>query len=153
MKFKEEREGGDTQKKSIALKGTTESDDDNDEDDGAAELELLIRKFKKWNQKHGNSARIQKAKSRIAKALDYSEEQKIICHKCNQPGHIKPNYPQNRRDFEKKSKRRSFAATWNTSDEDNQSSSSESEKADMCLHGNITDSDDDEPSEISKLTH
>ena len=23
----------------------------------------------------------------------------------------------------------------------------------MCLHGNITDSDDDEPSEVSKLTH
>ena len=46
MKFKEEREGGDTRKKSIALKGTTESDDDND-DDAAAKLELLIKKFKK----------------------------------------------------------------------------------------------------------
>ena len=97
MKFKEEREGGDTRKKSIALKGTTESDDD-----AAAELELLIKKFNRWNYKYGNSARIQKAKSRIAKALDYFEEQKIICHKCNQPGHIKPNCPQNRRNFEKK---------------------------------------------------
>ena len=89
----------------------------------------------------------------MAKALDYSEEQKIICHKCNQPGHVKPNCPQNQRDFKKKSKRKSFAATWNTSDEDNQSTSSESEKADICLQGNITDSDDDEPSEVSKLTH
>ena len=46
-----------------------------------------------------------------------------------------------------KNSKRKFAATWNKSD------SSESEKADMCLHGNITDSDDDEPSEVSKLTH
>ena len=59
----------------------------------------------------------------------------------------------NRRDFEKKSKWRNFAATWNTSDEDNQSTSSESAKADMCLQGNITDSDDDEPSEASKPIH
>ena len=45
MKFKEEREGGDTRKKSIDLKGTTESDDDDDED-GAAELEMVIKRLK-----------------------------------------------------------------------------------------------------------
>ena len=44
MKFKEEREEGDTRKKSIALKGTTKSDGD---DDGAVELELIIKKFKR----------------------------------------------------------------------------------------------------------
>ena len=46
-----------------------------------------------------------------------------------------------------KNSKRKFVATWNKSD------SSESEKADMCLQGNITDSDDGEPSEVSKLTH
>ena len=153
MKFKEEREGGDTQKKSIALKGTTKSDDDNDEDDGAAELELLIRKFKKWNQKHGNSARNQNAKSRIAKALDYSEEQKFICYNCNKPGHIKPDCPQIKSSHGKKQKKKSFAATWDEIDENDQSTGSESEKAELCLRGDTTDSDDDEPSEVSKLTH
>ena len=73
MKFKEEREGGDTRKKSIALKGTTESDDDNDDDDGAAELALLIKKFKRWNRKYGNPALNQKLKSRIIKVLDNIE--------------------------------------------------------------------------------
>ena len=38
-------------------------------------------------------------------------------------------------------------------DENDKSTSSESEKANMCSQGNITDSDDDEPSEVSKLTH
>ena len=47
MKFKEEREGSDTRKKSIALKGTKESDDD--DDDGAAKLALIIKRSKKWN--------------------------------------------------------------------------------------------------------
>ena len=42
---------------------------------------------------------------------------------------------------------------WNTSDEDDKSTSSESKNADMCLRCDITDSDDDEPSEVSKLTH
>ena len=97
IKYKEEREGDDTRKKSIALKGTTESDDD-----GAAEPALLIKGFKKWNRKYGNPALNQKLKSRIVKALDNPEEQEIICHKCNKPGHIKPNCPQNRLGQEKK---------------------------------------------------
>ena len=51
-------------------------------------------------------------------------------------------------------KRRSFAATWDESDEDGSySTGSESEKANLCLRGDITDGDDDEPSEVSKLTH
>ena len=90
MKFKEEREGGDTRKKSIALKGTTKSEDD-DDDDGAAELALIIKRFKKWNRKYENPALNRKLKNIINKILDNPEEQKIICHKCNQPGQIKPN--------------------------------------------------------------
>jgi hypothetical protein len=152
MKFKEEREEGDTRKKSIALKGTTKSDDD-DDDDGAEELELLIKKFKKWNRKHGNPARNQEMKSRISKAFDHSEEQKFICYNCNKPGHIKPDCPQIKLSHGKKQKKKSFAATWDEIDENNQSTGSESEKAELCLRGDTTDSDDDEPSEVSKLTH
>ena len=66
IKFKEERESGDTRKKSIALKGTTDSDGD-DDDDRAAELALLLKKFKRWNKRHGNPALNQQARSRITK--------------------------------------------------------------------------------------
>ena len=124
-----------------------------DDDDGAAELALLIKRFKKWNHKYGNPALNQQLKSRIVKVLDNSEEQEIICHKCNKPGHIKPNCPQNRLSQGKKPKMRSFAATWDETDESDESTGSENEKAKLCLQGEITDSDDDEPSEVSKLTH
>ena len=82
IKFKEERKSGDTRKKSIALKGTTYSDDD-DGDDGAAELALLLKKFKRWNKRHGNPTLNQQAKSIITKVLDDPKKQKIICYKCN----------------------------------------------------------------------
>ena len=84
MKFKEKREGGDTRKKPIALKGTTESDGD-DDDDGAAELELIIKKFKRWNYKYGNPARNQKLKSRIAKALDYQKNRRSYVTSATNP--------------------------------------------------------------------
>jgi len=54
VKFRDERESGDSKKKSIALKGTV--DNDGEEDKATAELALLVKRFRKWNQKHGNPA-------------------------------------------------------------------------------------------------
>ena len=75
MKFKEEREGGDTRKKSIALKGTTESDGD-DDDDAAAELELLIKKFKMESQvrKSSSKSKIEKQNSQSTRLLKRTED-------------------------------------------------------------------------------
>ena len=42
---------------------------------------------------------------------------------------------------------------WNKSDDYYKSTSSESDKADLCLQSDIYDSDNDERSEVSKLTH
>ena len=53
VKFKEERESEIPKKKSIALKGTIDSEEEG-EDDGEEELALIIKRFKKWTKKHGN---------------------------------------------------------------------------------------------------
>jgi len=54
VKLRDKRESGDSKKKSIALKGTVNSD--GEEDEATAELALLMKRFRKWTQRHGNPA-------------------------------------------------------------------------------------------------
>jgi len=91
VKFRDGRDSGDSRKKSIALKGTVDSDDE--ESEATAELALLMKRFKKWTQKHGNPVVNQRVKTRLNKFPDDSEKEKIIYYQCNKPGHIKPNCP------------------------------------------------------------
>jgi len=53
----------------------------------------------------------------------------------------------------KKQKQRSFAAIWDDTEGEEKSSNLGNEKADLCFMADSDDSDDDEPSEISKLFH
>jgi len=147
VKFKDERGSGDPKKKSIALKGTVDSDAE--EDGATAELALLMKRFRRWTQKHGNPAINQRLKTKITKVMDDSEEKEIICYRCNKPGHIKPNCPLDHPSKGRKKNQRSFAAT----EGKDESSDSGNERADLCYMVDSDDSDKDEPSKISKLSH
>jgi len=46
VKFRDGRDSGDSRKKSIALKGTVDSDEE--ESEATAELALLMKRFRKW---------------------------------------------------------------------------------------------------------
>jgi len=112
VKFRDKRESGDFRKESIALKGTVDSD--GEENEATVELALLMKRFRKWTQKHGNPAINQRLKTKINKVLDDSEKEEIICYQCSKLGHIKPNCPLNQSSKGKKlkHKQRSFTATW-----------------------------------------
>jgi len=126
VKFREVRKSGDSKKKSIALKRTVDSDEE--EDEAETELAIVMKRFKKWTQKYENPAINQRIKTKITKVLDDSEEDEIIHYRCNKLGHIKPNCSLNQPSKGKKKKQRSFAATWDDTEEEVESSDSDNKK-------------------------
>ncbi|KAK7289872.1 hypothetical protein RIF29_03868 [Crotalaria pallida] len=145
-------EESDRKKKGIALKASSRSvdtlndsslDDDTDSDLDDESLAFVVKKFRKFFKKKGNTRRFNSKESKETPQRSKTPRDKIICHTCGKAGHIKYHCPQKpkKSDSDKKRsnnhKAKKAYIVWDEPEDDTNSSTSEDEEsANLCLMAN-----------------
>ncbi|XP_057756290.1 uncharacterized protein LOC130975519 [Arachis stenosperma] len=134
----------DDKKKSIALKSRmTAQGEESDDSFSDEEMVLFARKMRRLlrykNKGKGSSS------SKDAK----KDQVKLTCHHCKEPGHFKSDCPQLKKGEKfKKDKKKVMMATWEDLENDTSSESSDQE-AQLCL---MADHDDEDEVDFSDLS-
>ena len=138
-------------KKPIALKAAMEEKEELSLEETLKDeqLGMLVRKFKKYMDRRNSYNRRNPRKLEINEEKDKdknkNKEQKIICHNCKKPSHVRYECPL-LKSFDKKKLKRAMFGAW-TDNESSSSSSSEEEQqsnfANFCL---MAHQEDKEPS-------
>ncbi|MED6117204.1 hypothetical protein PIB30_107838, partial [Stylosanthes scabra] len=118
-----ESQGGESKKKSLALKASNSHDEESDEEEEDQDIALLIKKF----------TRIARRKNMIPKKQNKPPK----CFECGEIGHIKPNCPKLQKgEKDKKFKKKQKAyISWENED-DSSTDSDDEEVANICLMAN-----------------
>ncbi|XP_072080926.1 uncharacterized protein [Arachis hypogaea] len=134
----------DDKKKSIALKSRmTAQGEESDDSFSDEEMVLFARKMRRLlrykNKGKGSSS-----------SKDVKKDQvKFTCHHCKEPGHFKSDCPQLKKgEKSKKDKRKVMMATWEDLENDTSSESSDQE-AQLCLMADHNDEDEVDLSDLS----
>ncbi|XP_025679169.1 uncharacterized protein [Arachis hypogaea] len=134
----------DDKKKSITLKSRmTAQGEESDDSFSDEEMVLFARKMKRLlrykNKGKGSSS------SKYVK----KDQVKFTCHHCKEPGHFKSDCPQLKKDEKsKKDKKKVMMATWEDLENDTSSESSDQE-AQLCLMADHNDEDEVDLSDLS----
>ncbi|XP_057730096.1 uncharacterized protein LOC130945392 [Arachis stenosperma] len=134
----------DDKKKSIALKSRmTAKEEESDDIFSDEEMVLFARKMR----------RLLRYKSKgkgSSSSKDLKKDQvKLTCHHCKEPGHFKSDCPQLKKDKKsKKDKKKVMIATWEDLENDTSSESSDQE-AQLCLMANHDDKSELDLSNLS----
>ncbi|XP_072090534.1 uncharacterized protein [Arachis hypogaea] len=135
----------DDKKKSIALKSrmTTQGEESNDSFFSDEEMVLFAKKMRRLlrykNKGKGSSS-----------SKDVKKDQvKFTCHHCKEPDHFKSDCPQLKKGEKfKKDKKKVMMATWEDLENDTSSESSD-QKAQLCLMADHNDEDEVDLSDLS----
>ncbi|XP_072072112.1 uncharacterized protein [Arachis hypogaea] len=134
----------DDKKKSIALKSRmTAQGEESDDSFSDEEMVLFARKMRRLlrykNKGKGSSSSKEVKKDQV----------KFTCHHCKEPGHFKSDCPQLKKGENfKKNKKKVMMATWEDLENDTSSESSDQE-AQLCL---MADHDDEDEVDLSDLS-
>ncbi|MED6117362.1 hypothetical protein PIB30_109322, partial [Stylosanthes scabra] len=119
-------QSGDTIKKSLALKSSSQEEECDDNNDGEEDQDfaLLMKQFNKFAKKKNFNF---KGKKKSPK-----------CYECGEVGHIKPNCPKLQKDEKEKKFKKKQRAYMSWENEDDSSSDSDNEEeANLCLMANV----------------
>ena len=141
-----ESEEGENKKKGLALAANTkESDSEDNEslDENEEDMNLMVRRFKKFMRHQGKSKQFQNSQKKNQEGNSFNP----TCYKCGRKGHIKPECPENQKKHEKMDQRaqkdskgkRAYVA-WDDNDMGS-SDESENEEANLCLMAHHEDNE------------
>ncbi|MED6152577.1 hypothetical protein PIB30_093335 [Stylosanthes scabra] len=118
-----ESQGGESKKKSLALKASNSHVEESDEEEEDQDFQLLIKKFTKFAKRENLIPKKQNKPSK--------------CFECGEIGHIKPNCPnlQKGEKYKKLKKKQKAYMSWKNED-DYSTDSDDDEVANICFMAN-----------------
>jgi len=146
--------------KPMALKASSSNKDKNQDKTSSEESEsnedeiaLMTRQFRKFLKyrkgKMTGKKKFSPGKKNISSSnfnKNHKPDENVICYRCNKPGHMKGECPENKKEkhkrFQKYKKPKAMVATWSdedTSEEEEEKKSSSSESEEVCFMANSTD--------------
>ncbi|XP_020970128.1 uncharacterized protein LOC110268363 [Arachis ipaensis] len=134
----------DDKKKSIALKSRmTAQGEESDDSFSDEEMVLFARKMRRL-LRYKNKGKESSSSKDVKK-----DQVKFTCHHCKEPGHFKSDCPQLKKgEKSKKDKKKVMMATWEDLENDTSSESSDQE-AQLCLMADHNDEDEVDLSDLS----
>nr|XP_029153406.1 uncharacterized protein LOC114927553 [Arachis hypogaea] len=134
----------DDKKKSVALKSRMTTKEEESDDSFADEKMVLFARKMRRLLRFKN-----KGKESFSSKYFKKDQAKFTCHYCKEPGHLKSNCPQLRKDKKsKKDKKKVMMATWEDLENDTSFEDSDQE-AQLCLMADHNDEDEVDLSDLS----